>query len=105
LKASLACRISGNSITFESLFETNTTNSHPTTSEFRTLTFAELKDLLEQGKTDQIPNNKHIPEAINASPDLLWSPSSLTNYNLSQNAPPSESMAQARKKPWEITVE
>lgn len=33
----------------------------------RTLTFAELKDLIEKGKTDQIPNNRHIPEAINVS--------------------------------------
>lgn len=32
-----------------------------------TLTFAELKDLIEQGKTDQIPNNRVIPEALNVS--------------------------------------
>jgi hypothetical protein len=31
----------------------------------RTLTFAELQSLVEQGKTDEIPNNKHIPDAIN----------------------------------------
>ncbi|SRR5258707_10929609 len=31
----------------------------------RTLTFAELQSLIEQGKTDQIPNNKHIPDTIN----------------------------------------
>jgi hypothetical protein len=31
----------------------------------RTLTFAELQTLIEQGKTDEIPNNKHIPDAIN----------------------------------------
>ncbi len=30
-----------------------------------TLTFAELQTLIEQGKTDEIPNNKHIPDAIN----------------------------------------
>jgi hypothetical protein len=29
------------------------------------LTFAELQTLIEQGKTDEIPNNKHIPDAIN----------------------------------------
>ncbi|KZP22220.1 hypothetical protein FIBSPDRAFT_953063 [Athelia psychrophila] len=53
-----------------------------TGEESRTLTFSELKDLIEQGKTDDIPNNKIIPEAIN-------------------DAPPSESVAPARKKPWE----
>lgn len=31
----------------------------------KTLTFAELQTLIEQGKTDEIPNNKHIPDAIN----------------------------------------
>ncbi|KZP20468.1 hypothetical protein FIBSPDRAFT_932175 [Athelia psychrophila] len=53
-----------------------------TGEESHTLTFSELKDLIEQGKTDDIPNNKIIPEAIN-------------------DAPPSESVALARKKPWE----
>jgi hypothetical protein len=31
----------------------------------KALTFAELQTLIEQGKTDEIPNNKHIPDAIN----------------------------------------
>ena len=31
----------------------------------RTLTFAELQSLIEQGKIDEIPNNKHIPDTIN----------------------------------------
>jgi hypothetical protein len=31
----------------------------------RTLTFAELQSLIEQGKLDEIPNNKHIPDTIN----------------------------------------
>ena len=31
----------------------------------RTLTFAELQSLIEQGKMDEIPNNKHIPDTIN----------------------------------------
>ena len=31
----------------------------------RALTFAELQSLIEQGKTDEIPNNKHIPDTIN----------------------------------------
>jgi hypothetical protein len=30
-----------------------------------TLTFAQLKELIESGKTDQIPNNKHIPDILN----------------------------------------
>jgi len=38
--------------------------------EARTLTFAELKALIEQGKTDGIPNNKLIPDTINVSPPL-----------------------------------
>ncbi|KAH9988111.1 hypothetical protein BJV74DRAFT_773674 [Russula compacta] len=51
----------------------------------RTLTFAELQTLIEQGKTDEIPNNKHIPDAINV-------------------APPSQSNAPRRKKPWELAL-
>ena len=31
----------------------------------RTLTFEELQSLIEQGKMDEIPNNKHIPDTIN----------------------------------------
>ncbi|TFK53179.1 hypothetical protein OE88DRAFT_1734125 [Heliocybe sulcata] len=50
--------------------------------EMQTLSFAELKELIEQGKTDQIPNNKVITDALNT-------------------APPSESQSQPRKKPWE----
>ena len=33
----------------------------------RTLSFAELKELIEQGKTDQIPNNRVIPNDLNVS--------------------------------------
>jgi hypothetical protein len=32
------------------------------------LTFAQLKDLIEKGKTDEIPNNRHIPLVINVCP-------------------------------------
>lgn len=49
----------------------------------RTLTFTELQALIEQGKTDEIPNNKHIPNTLN-------------------DAPPSQSSAPQRKKPWEV---
>jgi hypothetical protein len=31
----------------------------------RTLTFAELQTAIEQGKIDEIPNNKHIPDVLN----------------------------------------
>lgn len=31
----------------------------------RTLSFAELQSLIEQGKMEEIPNNKHIPDTIN----------------------------------------
>ncbi|KAG6884092.1 hypothetical protein C0993_001493 [Termitomyces sp. T159_Od127] len=54
--------------------------------ETRVLTFAELQDLIESGKVDQIPNNKRIPEGLN-------------------EAPPSQSSAPLRKKPWEVAAE
>ncbi|KAI0795555.1 hypothetical protein C8Q75DRAFT_456411 [Abortiporus biennis] len=54
----------------------------PATKEPRTLTFAELKELIEQGKTDQIPNNRVIPNDLNP-------------------ANPSQSTASLRRKPWE----
>jgi hypothetical protein len=34
-------------------------------TEPRILTFAEIKELIEQGKTDQIPNNRVIPNDLN----------------------------------------
>ncbi|EGO00992.1 hypothetical protein SERLA73DRAFT_159574 [Serpula lacrymans var. lacrymans S7.3] len=52
-------------------------------NESRTLSFAELKALIEEGKTENIPNNRVIPESLN-------------------EAPPSESTAPVRKKPWEV---
>ncbi|KAI9428434.1 hypothetical protein H4582DRAFT_1878862 [Lactarius indigo] len=55
----------------------------PTAQAARTLTFAELQALIDQGKTDEIPNNKHIPDALN-------------------DAAPSQSSAPQRKKPWEV---
>ena len=33
----------------------------------RHLSFAELKTLIEQGRTDEIPNNKQIPDKLNVS--------------------------------------
>ncbi|OJA16546.1 hypothetical protein AZE42_00643 [Rhizopogon vesiculosus] len=67
---------------------TETMNVPPSSSNYqdretRPLTFAELKALIEQGKTDSIPNNKVIPDTLN-------------------DAPPSTSIAPVRKKPWEL---
>ncbi|KIJ16286.1 hypothetical protein PAXINDRAFT_75482 [Paxillus involutus ATCC 200175] len=47
------------------------------------LTFTELKSLIEQGKTENIPNNKVIPDTLN-------------------DAAPTRSNAPLRKKPWEV---
>ncbi|KAG6890240.1 hypothetical protein C0992_002768 [Termitomyces sp. T32_za158] len=41
--------------------------STKTSAEARVLTFAELQDLIESGKVDEIPNNKVIPEGLNVS--------------------------------------
>ncbi|KAF9242265.1 hypothetical protein BU15DRAFT_72801 [Melanogaster broomeanus] len=49
----------------------------------RTLTFAELKCLIEQGTTEDIPNNKAIPDTLN-------------------DHTPTMSNAPLRKKPWEV---
>ena len=37
----------------------------PATDENHVLTFAELKELIESGNVDKIPNNKIIPETLN----------------------------------------
>jgi len=54
----------------------------PAADENRVLTLAELKELIESGNMDKVPNNKIIPETLN-------------------EAPPSQSTAPAKKKPWE----
>jgi len=62
------CRMTRHALTLENICETSlTTTPAPAADESRTLTFAELKDLIEEGKTDQIPNNRYISEAINVS--------------------------------------
>lgn len=78
-------------------------SSSPDDVESRTLTFAELKNLIEQGKTDEIPNNRHIPEAINVSyplrtPPVLNSHCSecRTLHPVSQLRPPGKSHGRAR---------
>ncbi|KAG2159443.1 uncharacterized protein EDB93DRAFT_1075020, partial [Suillus bovinus] len=91
-------RVAGQNLTVEDVrSHQNTVNSQNLTAttdlsppssnsrdgETRLLTFAELTMLIEQGKTDNIPNNKVIPEMLN-------------------DAPPSTSIALVRKKPWEV---
>ncbi|KAH0578533.1 hypothetical protein H2248_003682 [Termitomyces sp. 'cryptogamus'] len=70
--------------------ETQCTEGETTTStssdEARVLTFAELQELLKSGNVSQIPNIKVIPERLN-------------------EAPPSQSSAPLRKKPWEVAAE
>ncbi|RDX44601.1 hypothetical protein OH76DRAFT_1421335 [Lentinus brumalis] len=56
-----------------------------TEEEPQTLTFAQLTTLIEQGRTDEIPNNKVIPNVLSSDP-------------------PSESKSEVRKKPWEINA-
>ncbi|KAK7040723.1 hypothetical protein VNI00_009629 [Paramarasmius palmivorus] len=47
------------------------------------LTLAQIKEFIETGRADQLPNNKVIPGGLNEEP-------------------PSQSTATARKKPWEV---
>ena len=45
----------------------------PATDENHVLTFAELKELIESGNMDKIPNNKIIPETLNVRlPFFFW---------------------------------
>ncbi|KII91471.1 hypothetical protein PLICRDRAFT_104505 [Plicaturopsis crispa FD-325 SS-3] len=90
-------RVTGSSITLESLAEylsstrgAEVQNPAPPSlpareDELRVLSFAELKDMIESGNTDQIPNNRPIPDVLN-------------------DTPPSESKAPSRKKPWETAA-
>ena len=76
-------RVTGNSITLEDalIFESEATrfvsSDHLTDQrqavqeETHILTFAELKALIEQGKTDGIPNNKLIPDILSVSSSSL----------------------------------
>ncbi|KAH9474608.1 hypothetical protein JR316_0013071 [Psilocybe cubensis] len=77
-------KITGSSITLEQVreFELATPADSANDDETRVLTFAELKELIESGNVDKIPNNKIIPDRLN-------------------DAPPSQSNAPLPKKPWE----
>ncbi|TEB32704.1 hypothetical protein FA13DRAFT_1754360 [Coprinellus micaceus] len=74
-------KMTGNALTMDEARDYERRSKAP-----RVLSFAELKELIESGRVDQIPNNKFIPE------------------KLSEEAP-SQSIAPARKKPWEIAQE
>ena len=77
-------------------------NTEPETAvkedgEERVLSFAELKELIEQGKTDQIPHNKKIPDVVNVSPTGLCNSTSIDHttcsktHQVSQRRPSGES--------------
>ena len=48
-----------------SVSQPEATTIQPEVVATRALTFTELQALIEQGKTDEIPNNRHIPDALN----------------------------------------
>ncbi|KIY62618.1 hypothetical protein CYLTODRAFT_458831 [Cylindrobasidium torrendii FP15055 ss-10] len=76
-------RIAGVSLTPADIHSQSASESSSVTEDTpQTLTFAQLKDLIESGRTDEIPNNKPISGELNT-------------------APPSVSLASARRKPWE----
>ncbi|KAK0498850.1 hypothetical protein EDD18DRAFT_1154080 [Armillaria luteobubalina] len=91
-------RLTGSSITVANVLahrqqSTSVSESVPSSNpagieseEFRALTFAQLQELIEAGKLDEIPNNKTISGELNSSP-------------------PSQSAASTRQKPWEATGE
>lgn len=87
-------RVTGNSITLEdaSSFESSTRlvdsnrraepeqQQQAVAEDVHTLSFAELKALIEQGKTEGIPNNKLIPNVLNVSTPIHshYSPGNLS---------------------------
>lgn len=82
----------------------NATVSNPDATledETRILTLAELKELIETGKTDKIPNNKIIAEklSVRVFNFRFFTPVILENLQTDQ---PSQSTMQPRKKPWEF---
>ena len=54
--------------------------------ENRVLTFAELKELIETGNVDKIPNNKIIPERLNVRYLFSFSFPSCINIHLGRSA-------------------
>lgn len=68
-------RVTGNQVTLEQIKnhnelliavpERSLSAAESDGDESRILTFAELQELIELGKVDQIPNNKVIPDKLN----------------------------------------
>jgi hypothetical protein len=65
--ASFSAERSRNHSTIESAVAHRSATSAVRAETPRTLTFAELQTAIEQGKTDDIPNNKDIPDVLNVS--------------------------------------
>ncbi|KAK0194465.1 hypothetical protein F5146DRAFT_1035988 [Armillaria mellea] len=91
-------RLAGSSITVADVLayrpqSTSVSESVPSSNpaaidseEPKVLTFAQLQELIEAGKLDEIPNNKTISGELNSSP-------------------PSQSATSTRRKPWETSNE
>ncbi len=65
------------------------------------LSFAQLKALIEQGRTDEIPNNKTIPNVLSVRRITFLPCHATHSWHVLQSAPPSESTVVPPKKPWE----
>jgi hypothetical protein len=62
-----ASAVSSLSTTVPNPTSSSTSEQPQADEESRILTFAELKELVENGRLDQIPNNKVIPNDLNVS--------------------------------------
>jgi hypothetical protein len=84
----LAASVTGNNITAEEVQAYEKARPAESSAEKRILTFAELQQLIEAGKLDEIPNNKHIPDGLSVSSPspllnkLTWIPHRLLNQPL-----------------------
>jgi hypothetical protein len=54
----------------------------------RTLTFAEIQTLIEQGRTDEIPNNKRILDTLNVGLGSVYLRLYLTDVATGRSIPP-----------------
>lgn len=68
------------------------------------LSFEELRELILHGKTDQIPNNKDIPEKLNVRIISIDHNVAADLSSSAKDAPPSESTVAPPKKPWETNT-
>jgi hypothetical protein len=86
-------RITGSTITMDEAREYELSSTTQSTKgaaepndENRVLTFAELKELIETGNVDKIPNNKIIPERLNVRFLFSFSLPSCLNVYLGRSA-------------------